>query len=138
MRQTHLLAIAALVSVGLMAGLAPASAAGAGSSALPLKGIAEADVVKVHGWHCRELWAPGWGWHRNWGACGYGYGYYGPSLYWWYGHHHHHGGHPGGGHHGGGHHMGGHHGGGHHMGGHHGGGHHGGHHGGHGGHGGHG
>lgn len=62
--------IASLMVIG-MAGLAaaPASAFPSSPAPAPTLDTGKAPIVRVHGWHCRTLWAPGWGWHRNWRAC---------------------------------------------------------------------
>ena len=126
MKSLRLVFTLAVVSLGCAAGIAPASAAGAGAAAVPLGSHAvPSDLIKVHGWHCGERWAPGWGYHRHRGACGgYGYGWWGPGYGYYRGgkHYKHHGGgkyHGGGKHHGGGKYHGGgkHHGGGRHHGG---------------------
>lgn len=65
-----------LATAGLMAlALNPIGASGAlagppsAAKKAPQIDAPDRALVRVHGWHCRRLYAPQWGWHRHRGAC---------------------------------------------------------------------
>jgi hypothetical protein len=60
--------MASLMVVGMI-GLAGTPALAFPASPAPLVQPGSGPIIQVHGFHCRPLWAPGWGWHRHWRAC---------------------------------------------------------------------
>src|SRR5688572_9677765 len=82
-RQQMRTSLSALVSAASLVTLISMGAAQAAPAGLAGAGVMDANVVNVHGYHCRPDWSRRYGWHRHWSACNREYpSYHRRHRYW--------------------------------------------------------